>query len=334
VADAILTGLGNLPITVVPTAVGCDPLDVSFVPTASTVPSGDPVYFTETIAVPGDASVAGQTVNCRVEFRDEDGNLLEISGAQAIQTISIDIPLAIDLDPDYEVNELSEDSEHLVTATVTSQDVLLGLGGKTVKFEVTGTNAGTSAEGTTGADGTVSFFYSVPISCNSLGSDTITGCTNRADSPEVFGTCDSVTKDWVDTIPPEAQCVPSENPHGKNEPSAPGKGGQGQNQDGFYELLAEDNLVDDCAPLQLYVTDMGSGTVFGPFPVGTEIKYIENPDGAPEIAPMGGNNGNGNGKSKDVDWRIKGVGDAALTAVDQSGNVSAPAACLVPPPPK
>jgi plastocyanin len=334
VADVILAALSNLPITVVPAPVGCDPLVVSFDPASATVTSGDPVYFTETISVPADASVAGQTVNCTVEFRDEDGNLLAIDGEQAIQYISIDIPLAIDLEPDTEINELSEDNGHEVIATVTSLDVPLGLGGKMVEFEVTGTNPGFAGAGLTDAAGQVTFGYSVPISCNSLGSDTITGCTNRADSPDVFGTCDSVTKDWVDTIPPEADCVPSENPNGNNEPPAPGEGGQGQNQDGFYEMLAEDNLVDDCDPLQMFVRDTGSGTLFGPFAVGTEIKYIEDPDATPEIAPMGGNSGNGDGKSKDVDWRIKGTGDAEVIAVDQSGNVSDPAACLVPPPPQ
>lgn len=331
VADVILAALSNLPITVVPQPVGCDPLDVSFNPAESTVTSGDPVNFDETVAVPADAAVAGQIVECTVEFRDEDGNLLAIDGEQAIQYITVDIPLAIDLTPDSASNELSEDNEHTVDAYVSSLDVPLGLGGKTVEFEVTGTNAGPAGAALTDDVGMASFIYSVPISCNSLGTDTITGCTDRADGGEE---CDDVTKDWVDTIPPEADCVPTENPHGDNEPTAPGEGDQGQNQDGFYELLAEDNLVADCDPLQVFVRDTGSGTVFGPFGVGTEIKYIEDPDAIPEIAPMGGNNGGGNGKSKDTDWRIKGTGDAEVIAVDQSGNVSDPAACLVPPPPQ
>jgi plastocyanin len=331
VADAILAALSNLPITVVPVAMGCDPLDVSFVPASSTVTSGDLVNFVETIAVPADAAVAGQTVTCTVEFQDEDGNVLDVGGELATQDITIDIPLAIDLTPDTAVNELSEDNEHTVDAYVSSLDVPLGLGGKEVDFVVTGTNGGPAASGTTDDAGMVSFFYSVPISCNSLGTDTIEGCTDRADGGEE---CDAVTKDWVDTIPPVAECVPTENPHGDNDPNAPGNGGQGQNQDGFYELLAEDNLVEDCAPLELFIEDNGSGTVFGPFPVGTEIKYIQDPDAIPEIAPMGGNNGNGNGRSRDTDWRIKGNGDAVLTAVDQSGNVSDPVNCLVPPPPQ
>jgi hypothetical protein len=333
VADAILEGLSNLPITVVPQAVGCDPLDVSFNPTDVTVTSGESVFFDETIAVPDDSSVAGQTVNCTVEFRDDDGNLLVVDGEEAIQTIEVEIPLAIDLWPDHEVNELSEDNAHEVIADVTSLDV--DLEGKTVEFTVSGTNAATadpnSGSSETDEDGETTFSYEVPVSCNSLGTDTIEGCTDRADGGEE---CDAVTKDWVDTIAPVAQCVPTENPHGDNDPNAPGNGGQGQNQDGFYELLAEDNLVEDCAPLQLFIQDNGSGTVFGPFPVGTEIKYIQDPDAIPEIAPMGGNNGNGKGKSKDTDWRIKGTGDAVLTAVDQSGNTSDPVNCLVPPPPQ
>jgi hypothetical protein len=123
--------------------------------------------------------------------------------------------------------------------------------------------------------------------------------------------------------------LPTVNPHGNKIPPAPGEGGQGQNQDGFYELLATDNLVDDCAPLELWVTDTGSGVVFGPFEVGTKIKYTEDADAIPEIKKMG----SGKGKAKAIDWHIIGNGDARLTAVDQSGNTSAPVMCLVPPPP-
>jgi hypothetical protein len=84
----------------------------------------------------------------------------------------------------------------------------------------------------------------------------------------------------------------------------------------------------------LFITDDGTDTRFGPFPVGTTIKYTEDDDRPPEIAPMGGNNGNGNGQSNAVDWHIWGHGDAVLTAEDESGNVSDPVNCLVPPPPQ
>ena len=109
--------------------------------------------------------------------------------------------------------------------------------------------------------------------------------------------------------------------------------GEAQNQDGFYEISAEDVVWPDDT-LGVFVTDNGSGTVFGPFPVDTNIKYVEDPDGTPESHPMGGNNGGAGGNSLQVDWFIKGTGDAVVTAVDGSGNVSAGVYCLVPPPPK
>ena len=41
---------------------------------------------------------------------------------------------------------------------------------------------------------------------------------------------------------------------------------------------------------EFFVVDTGSGTVFGPFPSGTRIKYTEAPGAAPEQKPMGGPN--------------------------------------------
>ena len=86
IADAILAGLGNLPITVIPVPVGCDPLIVTFTPASQTVTSGDPAYFVETIAVPNDPSLEGTIQSCIVEFQDENGNVL------GEQKISIEIP--------------------------------------------------------------------------------------------------------------------------------------------------------------------------------------------------------------------------------------------------
>lgn len=140
-----------------------------------------------------------------------------------------------------------------------------------------------------------------------------------------IGTQD-ITITVPDVVPPVAACVETVNPGGNNVPKAPGKGGQGQNQDGFYELLATDNF-DPSAALQVFLTDTGTGTVFGPFASGTKIKYTEANGADPSIQPMGGPN-------SAIDWHIKGQGDAQVTAVDAAGNVSDPAACLVPPPPK
>lgn len=234
-------------------------------------------------------------------------------------TISV---FAFDVTPTHAVNELGSDNSHTVTATVTGPAGQLA--GWPVDFEVSdGPNAGTAgtcdpADCTTDASGQVTFTWTVPIESDSLGTDTVTATV------EVNGdtTTIDVTKLWEDTTPPVASCPPGPNPGGK-VPAAPGKGGQGQNQDGFYRLSATDDVWAD-EDLQVFVTDTGSGTVFGPFAVGDDIKYVEANGATPTLTPGPGQ----------VEWRIKGTGDAQVTAVDGSGNISDPVDCLVPNPPK
>jgi hypothetical protein len=136
-----------------------------------------------------------------------------------------------------------------------------------------------------------------------------------------------VVTEWVDTIPPAVACVETENPHGKQKPQAPGTG---QNEDGFYKLFGRDAE----GPVRLFVVDSETGTEFGPFPSGTTMKYTEANGAEPSMSAMGSNNGGGSGKATDVDYKIKGQGDAVLYAVDIAGNVSERAFCLVPNPPK
>jgi hypothetical protein len=194
-----------------------------------------------------------------------------------------------------------------------------------VAFEVTaGPNAGPTGSDTTGAAGEATFSYTPPVAPASLGTDTIEACFTNADGTVIYG-CDTAEKTWQDTTPPTAACTPSVNPGGK-EPKAPGKGGQGQNQDGFYELSAED-VVWPADALAIYVVDTGSGTVFGPYPVGTNIKYTEANGAPPSEKKMGSG-------SDAVDVHITGTGDAEVYAVDGSGNVSESVFCLVPPPPQ
>jgi len=185
---------------------------------------------------------------------------------------------------------------------------------------------GVGFTGFTDANGEVSLTWGPgAIDPTYLGTDTIVASfTDDADTV-VYGSA-TATKTWVDATPPVAACLESVNPHGNKKPSAPGKGGQGQNQDGFYELFGDDE-VWPADTLEFYVVDSGSGTVFGPFAIGTVIKYTESDDAIPEMKPMGGPN-------SAVDWHIIGNGDAYVLAVDGSGNVSAPSYCLVPPPPK
>ena len=245
------------------------------------------------------------------------------SDASSLDTVTVCETYKVygfDLNPDTATNELSEDQDHTVTATLSGDD----LDGFDVDFEViSGPNTGETGEGTTDANGEVEFTYTNPnVDPSGLGTDTIEATVTVGDQSESL----TVTKEWVDTIAPVSSCDPSVNPNGKKQPQAPGNGGQGQNQDGFYVIGASDNIWPDDT-LEVFVTDTGSGTVFGPYAVGTVIKYTEDADATPEVKTIGGPN-------SAVDWHIIGNGDAAVTAVDGSGNESEPVDCLVPPAPK
>jgi hypothetical protein len=121
-------------------------------------------------------------------------------------------------------------------------------------------------------------------------------------------------------------CLETVNPHGKQVPQAPG---QGQNEDGFYEISS--------LPLsegqEVWIRDTGTGTMFGPFPSGTRVKYIEANGAEPSMTQMGGNNGNGNGQAKAVDYQIRGQGDMQVLVFDEDGG-EVTTMCLVPPFPK
>lgn len=284
------------------------------------------------------ASTAGsEPLSMHIEDVDISGivvpglNTVEATAiAEDGTTVTADVSFEVidmTLEPAAEVNELGEDNEHWVTATLLGSPGVVG--GRTITFEVTGQNPEGPTDVVTNAAGVAQFHYTVPVEPDSLGTDTISA-TSIIDGHSVTL---EVTKEWLDTTPPVAECVESVNPHGKQKPTAPGKGGQGQNQDGFYELLASDDVWPDDA-LEVFLEDDASGTVFGPFAVGTKIKYVQAPGGAPSISPMGGNNGNGQGQGVAVDWKITGNGDALVFAIDGSGNVSSSVSCLVPPPPK
>lgn len=123
-----------------------------------------------------------------------------------------------------------------------------------------------------------------------------------------------------DTTPPVTACPATTNPSGNNVPPAGNNPKSGQNPDGFYMLTATD-IVDPNPTITLI--DTGSGHVFGPFPSGTKIKYVQANSG-PTIRSGPGV----------IDWMITGTGDAQIIGLDASGNASAPVDCLVPKPPK
>lgn len=321
VAEAILEGLQNLPAEVAMQSDCSAPVGTSFAPPSQIVTSGLDAYFVETIAVAAGAD--GGTYACSDWATINGENLVDESGELITEDKTIHVP-GIDAEPETDTNELGVDLSHTVYATVSAGDYG-PVPNVRVEFDVTaGPNAGPSGADTTDGAGMADFSYAPAVAPSSLGTDTITACFTDAGDTKVYG-CDDVEKTWVDTTPPDAFCYPSVNPDGV-EPNAPGNGGQGQNQDGFYGVSGEDVVWPEDT-LQIFVHDSGSGTVWGPFASGTNIKYVES-NGPPSIKDM---SGNGDGY---VDWMIKGNGDAFVTAVDGSGNVSEPVYCLVPPPPK
>jgi len=232
--------------------------------------------------------------------------------------------VSFDATPATETNELGESQKHTVTAKV-----FAGLGGGQIKgwpvmfTVVSGPNEGTSGDCSptdckTDASGIVTFTYSVPFDPSSLGTDVIEAEVTINEHQDAV----EVRKIWEDTTPPEALCREGPNPSGK-PPKAPGKGGKGQNQDGFYTLEAEDELWSE-ANVEVFIRDDGSGHIFGPYNPGTNIKYTE-ANGASPSEKLG---------SGVVLYKLKGKGDAMMYAVDGSGNQSPEVSCLVPPNPK
>ncbi len=121
-----------------------------------------------------------------------------------------------------------------------------------------------------------------------------------------------------------ATCEETTNPHGQNVPPAgsttlPGPNG-GQNEDGYYLLGSPDPSA------LLFVVDTGSGTVFGPFPNGTKIKYTQAVGATPDSKKIGSTNG----EAGAVAAHINGTGDPSVFS---SANPTL-VLCLVPPPPK
>jgi hypothetical protein len=220
-------------------------------------------------------------------------------------------PKTIDVEPETDTNELTAGATHTVTATV-RDDFGSPVPGVPVSFTITaGPNTGQTGGGPTSAAGTRLFTYGPgAIDFAHLGTDKINGCFTNGAGASV---CDEVLKLWVDTTAPTASCIETNNPSGTNVPTAgPNAGNSGQNPDGFYQLLATDE-----------VSNVGI-TVYG-FAVapGAKVKYTQAPGSDPSIKAGPG----------DIDWHIKGPGELVFTATDQSGNKTT-VTCLVPPPPK
>ena len=120
------------------------------------------------------------------------------------------------------------------------------------------------------------------------------------------------------------QCVEYVNPHGQTIPPAgltpPGTNPNGgENPDGFYQVGDPSNPNSE-----VFVIDLGSGTEFGPYAIGTAIKYTQAPGKTPSEQKIGSTTG----QAGAVLVHITGTGDFKIVQGDSTQT------CLVPPPPK
>ena len=315
---------GNLP-DIVPNLIGTslDALSLSIDGNPPTpIPNSDislPLPQPGAVSVNYTTTAAGLTPGDHTICVTATGSDVSEESASVTQCETIHL-LQLSAAPPTATNELGIDNTHTVTATIAGDAAQVA--GREVTFVVGGANGGATGtctlnvDCTTDAAGNVSFTYSVPVAPSSIGIDSITVSTVIGGNNSTV----TVEKRWVDTTPPVTACTPTVNPAGQNIPPA-GVKSPGQNEDGFYQLLATDAV--DPNP-QIFVVDSATGTVFGPYANGTNIKYVEANGAPPSASPMAGA----------VAWLIKGQGDMQVYAVDGSGNQSANLSCLVPPPPK
>ena len=158
--------------------------------------------------------------------------------------------------------------------------------------------------------------------CSDIGPNTVT--LTVTDDKGLSAIC-TATVTVVDITPPKVKCIESVNPHGKKIPPAgsstlPGAKG-GQNEDGFYQLFAEDSCDSDP---DIFVSS------FGPFKSGDVVKITEAPGATPSMKKIGSSNG----QAGAVVAHLILDSDPCVTAVDTAGNTSQCTDCLVPPPPK
>lgn len=129
-----------------------------------------------------------------------------------------------------------------------------------------------------------------------------------------YASCSFMVK-VVDDEAPTAQCVQGVNPSGHSA------GSNGRN--GFFRIVGDDNCLAEKPNLKAYVIDSVSGTQFpldhsSYYVLGTTFKYTLSHGGPIQEQPGSG----------DVDWKLKGKGEAYVKIVDEAGNTSLEAPCV------
>jgi hypothetical protein len=123
---------------------------------------------------------------------------------------------------------------------------------------------------------------------------------------------ESKTVHILDVTAPTAACVQGANPGG-NVPNS-------NNPDGFYQLLASDNV----GVASVVVCDNASSFCSDPFAPGDTVKITQTPGGTPRDERPGPGG---------IASHLFLKGDAVLSVTDTSG-LETRVSCLVPPPPK
>jgi hypothetical protein len=137
----------------------------------------------------------------------------------------------------------------------------------------------------------------------------VTGPEGQTASDDQYGgPCTECVNPHGQTIPPAGLTPPGTNPKG------------GENPDGSYQ-------VGTAGGGEVIVIDLGSGTVFGPYPGGTAIKNTQAPGKTPSEKKIGSDTG----QAGAVETHITGTGDFKVVLVSDP---TVSQTCLVPPPPK
>lgn len=260
------------------------------------------------IAIPVDTFASGlDSTGQATDITDAtDGILLPDASPEEVADAIITGITSLTSDVWFEVNTCSDGLSVNLSPTV-HYDVL---GGDTVFFDETITvDDDASRQGQT-------LTCSVSFYSNSY-----------PDGGDLIGT-ERISITVPDTTGPELQCVSTTNPSGKKTPPAgssdmPGSKG-GQNEDGFYQLLAED---EHSGIESIYVSGFGS------YLSGDKIKVTEKNNGAEKEIKMGSTQSGNEGESDEIVAHLLLNDDPVVIATDGSGNTTE-VTCYVPPLPK
>jgi len=161
---------------------------------------------------------------------------------------------------------------------------------------------------TTGAAAAFLSFGGVGYAIDAVNTAVSGGTSGQTASDDEYGQCVEYVNPHGQIIPPAGLTPPGTNPNG------------GENPDGFYQ-------IGNTGGVQVWVKDLGSGTVFGPYDGGTAIKYTQAPGKTPSAQSIGSSTG----QAGAVAVHITGKGDFQIIT---SPTGSTGPVCLVPPPPK